>query len=290
MKKLIIPAVFIFLSGLLLSSCDKINPPYTEDNNLPVDTTECPIPDFPVKTQHNKVVLLEEYTGHYCPNCPTAATIAHNMVNKYPDSLIVIAVHSGYFAGQFPPEYTLNLTNTTGETLHDYFGINPNPAAIFNRKSINGSLIDEAYAAWESDFLSVVDTLPVLDMQIINNYNEAEKKVCIHIQTEYLVDLDRSLKLAVYITEDSITGNQKTNVSPYIIPNYVFMNVLRGAVNNTWGDDLSTTAITAGTKKISNYKLSLDPSWNDDQCYIVAFVYDAGSEEILMAAKEKVSP
>lgn len=294
MRKLVIPLILIG-TMLLLASCDQIDPPYIDGNgSLPVDTTECPIPSFPVDTHHVKVVLIEEYTGHTCVNCPSAAVIAHGIENTYNEKVILMAIHAGYFAqieGE-GPNYSLDLRNTCGTELHSYFGITNNPAAIFNRKYINGSRIFEASTAWEATFIDAQDTIPVLDMQIINTYTETENKVCIHVQTEYLVDLDKNLKIAVYVVEDSIVGYQKNNnavvgVTPEI-PDYVFMHVLRRSVNDTWGSDLSSGEIAAGTKKISSFKFILDSSWDHDNCHIIAVVYDADTDEILMSAEEKV--
>ena len=165
---------------------------------------------------------------------------------------------------------------------------------MFNRKKIGGSSIFTSPAAWESTFIAASDTVPVLDMQIINDFNETEQRVCIHVQTEYLADLDRHLKLAVYVTEDSIVGYQKNNNSSLgpvpDWPDYVFMHVLRGTVNGTWGEDLSTSLVTEGTKIISNYKLILNSNWEDNNCHIIAFVYDADTDQILMAAEKKLEP
>jgi hypothetical protein len=281
----------LLFASIVVGGCDEIDPPYMKVLPPPIDTTECPIPTFPADTHHVKVVLLEDYTGHNCVNCPTAAEIAHNIQATYGEEVVLMAVHAGFFAVPHSGNYTLDLRTAVGESLYAHFGITNNPAAMFNRKYIGGARIFEAYSGWETDFLQVQDTIPVLDMQIINDFTESESKVCIHIQTEYLTDMDRHLKLAVYVTEDSIIGYQDNNniaLGPNPIPDYVFMHVLRGAVNSTWGDDLSTTEITAGTKLISNFKLILDSGWDHDNCHIVAFVYDADTEEILQAAEEKV--
>jgi hypothetical protein len=84
---------------LVLGSCDEIDPPYMDGvQTPPIDTTECPIPTFPADTHHVKVVLLEDYTGHKCVNCPTAAEIAHNLQITYGEKIILMAIHAGFFA------------------------------------------------------------------------------------------------------------------------------------------------------------------------------------------------
>ncbi len=293
MKKFCIPFLIAGLA-IFIYSCDKINPPYTVGGDEPIDTTLCPVPDFPADTHHVKTVLIEEYTGHTCVNCPTAAVVAHDIKSNYGEQVVLMTIHAGFFAEVESGNYSLDLNSATGTELHSYIGITNNPAATFNRKYIGGSRIFESSGAWEATFIQAQDTVPVLDMQMIINYNEAANRACIHVQTEYLVGLDRNLKLAVYVTEDSIVGYQKNNNSGIgttpDIANYVFMDVLRTAVNGTWGTDLSTTAIAAGTKTVSSFKLTPNAAWNDDHCHIIAIVYDADTDEILQAVEEKMTP
>lgn len=292
MKYFRILLLILPLAGFF-TSCDKIEPPYIE-GTLPPDTTECPVPDFPADTHHVRTVLIEEYTGHKCVNCPTAAVTAHEILNTYGEKVVLMAIHAGYFAQTESGNYSLDLNSTAGTDLYNNYGITNNPAAMFNRKSISGVNIFEAYPTWEATFLDVQDTVPTIDIQMIINYNSSESKACIHVQTEYLVDVDRPLKLALYVTEDSIHGYQKNNNSGIgptpDIPNYVFMNVLRGSVNGTWGSDLNTGDVEADSNMVSSFKLILNANWVAKNCHIVAVVYDPSTDEIWQAAEEKIVP
>jgi len=294
MKKLIF-LLLIVITAVFFIQCDKIEPPYTEGDPIPpIDTTECPIPDFPADTHHVKTVLIEEYTGHTCVNCPTAAITAHDIVSTYGEKAVLMTIHAGYFAETESGNYSLDLNTTPGTALHTEFGIAGNPAATFNRKYVGGSRVFEAYTAWETTFVQVQDTVPVLDMQMITNFNSSTNKVCVHVQTEYLVDLSSPLKIAMYVTEDSIIGYQKNNNSligttPDIV-DYVFMDVLRGAINGAWGTDLSTTAVIAETKKVTSFSYTLNSGWVADHCHVIAVVYNADTYEILQVVEGEVTP
>jgi thiol-disulfide isomerase/thioredoxin len=285
------------IAGLIIISafisCDKIEPPYMETDTSIADTTECPVPNFPVITNHIKRILIEEYTGHYCVNCPTAAHALHSLQNTYGEKITVVAVHAGFFAEPEGGCYGLDLRCQTGEDLYSNFSITDNPAAMFNRKKIGGSSVFTSPAAWESVYLAA-DTTPVLDMQMINIYSEANNKVCIHIETEFLVQMASPLRISVFVTEDSIIGCQKNNnasVGPVPdITNYVFMHVLRGAVNGTWGSVLNADPISAGTKIISSFKLILNNTWVARNCHIVAFAYNPNTDEVLQSVQAKVTP
>jgi hypothetical protein len=53
----------------------------------------------------------------------------------------------------------------------------------------------------------------------------------------------------------------------------------------------SNTAILDGEQFIQGYSIQIDPSaWNINHLYIVAFVYDAATFEVIQAEETKVLP
>ena len=73
--------VYSSLFMLLFAACDKIESPYVVPGAD--DTAQCPAPEFPAVTSHIKRALLEDYTGHNCPNCPRAGVIARDLKAQY---------------------------------------------------------------------------------------------------------------------------------------------------------------------------------------------------------------
>jgi len=286
MKKLSIFIVIGFVF-IIYFSCNKIDPPYMKTT---VDTAGCPTPTFPVKTTHHKTVLIEEYTGHLCINCPAAAILINGFKQTYGDSLFVIAIHAGGFAEPQTPNYTLDLRCTVGNDLNTHFNIQANPAASFNRKSYSGDKISYTTSEWETKISQAFQVGKKIDMQmIVSGYNAITRKVCIAVQTQYLQTLSDTLKLCVYIIEDSLIGYQKNkDASPEDVPNYVFNHVLRESVNGTMGDLLSNTQIQQNTIKISKYATILNSNINPARCHFIAFIYNFKTEEILQCVEAKL--
>ena len=50
-------------------------------------------------------VLIEDYTGQTCPNCPTFTNQIHDLQDIYGNLLVPVAIHSDYM-GIMEPEYT----------------------------------------------------------------------------------------------------------------------------------------------------------------------------------------
>ena len=51
--------IIMLLAGVLVISCDKLDQPYAREKEIVLDTTK-------------RKVLLEDYTGLKCVNCPAA--------------------------------------------------------------------------------------------------------------------------------------------------------------------------------------------------------------------------
>ncbi len=284
-KSFIIYICFVFL----ISACDKIDGPFVENNNI-ADTTTCPVPDFPVDTIHEKIILLEKFTGHMCGNCPEAVQTADSLKQTYKDQLIIYSAHVGYFASIVEPNYTYDFRSEVATDISNYFGNDDAglPNGMINRKEFGGNLI-LPHTNWASAIQQIIDTLPDIDINIINEYNATDRKLCMHIQTIFLNNLNGTFNLAVYITEDSIVSYQKDyNSTPADIPDFVHNHALRDAINGTWGTTLTSGIIHADTSVIKSYAYNINNNWDVNQCSIVAFVYDYDTKEILQVAEKHI--
>lgn len=281
---------FLTLTVILFTACDKIAEPYLIATGT-IDTVACPAPIFPTITTHIKRVLLEDYTGHTCVNCPSAALSTHNLKGQYGDKLVVIAVHAGFFAKPSNTgNYTYDFRTPAGTDWDNYFGIGAigNPNGMVNRRKINNTYVI-APSGWSNAVAGMVAETPQIDIQIINEYSTDGRKLCTHVQTQFLQAIDKNLKLIVALTEDSIVAPQKNNdplvgITPEIL-DYVHMHAFRGTITSTWG----TSVADDGTSAVVNsYKYLFNATIKPKNCKVVAFVYDTETKEVLQAAEAKV--
>lgn len=47
-------------------------------------------------------IFIEDFTGHTCPNCPTAARMLDSLGDAYPTQIIGMGVHIDYYAEPCP--------------------------------------------------------------------------------------------------------------------------------------------------------------------------------------------
>lgn len=276
---------------LIIASCDIIDGPFVEDqNNNTVDTAKCPVPEFTSYVNPVKKVLLEDFTGHKCVNCPSAHEIASGLKDLYGDQLVVLAIHAGWFAETDNDKYSYDFNTDVGTELNTYFQTNDVfPVGMVNRLEVNSSYL-VSKDNWATAVDTIIDNAPTTYIQIINEYDSTEHILCTHVNTEFLSDLNGTYQLAVYLVEDSIVATQEgyVNSVPTDIEDYVHNHVLRDAINGTWGDTVATAAIASGYSKTLSYTYTVSESWNASHCSVIAFVYNVATKEILQAEQENI--
>ena len=274
MKKFSINILAILFVFGIFQSCDKIDAPYLvkkQGNN-------------PNPQEATRKVLLEEFTGHTCVNCPTASLVAHDLGSIYEDQLILISVHAGNYAEPQGGDFTCDFRTPTGNELNGYFGITYYPIALVNRQEYSGSTILTS-GNWEPAIEDILAQPADAVICLNKDFNEGTKELNLTINTEFLNDLSGTFNVCAYIVEDSVISPQKNNnenIGPTpVIFDYVHMHVLRGAINSTWGDAINEgLAITSGEVYENTCSTTLG-NWIAKNCHVIVFVINNESNEII---------
>ncbi|MDY0101742.1 MAG: Omp28 family outer membrane lipoprotein [Lentimicrobium sp.] len=283
----------LFIAFAFIVSCDKIEEPFVKQIGS-VDTAACPVPEFPAVTTVIKRVLLEDYTGHACVNCPRAAVIAHDLKQVYGEQLVLVAVHAGFFAQPASSgELTYDFRTETGTEWDETFGIGNvgNPNGMINRIGLpNNHVVSPT--GWGAAVVNALATAPLVDLQMINQYDPDERKLCTHIKTRFITDINKNLKLVVVLTESEIIKPQKNNdaeVGPTpVIEDYEHNHVLRAAINSTWGNSIAAEGTVNPESVVKSFKYILKDEFVPENCSVVAFVYDEATKEVLQAVEVPV--
>lgn len=218
-----------------------------------------------------RVVLLEDYTGQACKNCPNAHEIAAGLHEEYHDNLIVVAIHAGVQAFPAPT----GLKTPVGDEYADNAGIQSYPSGLINRR---GGVKD--YPLWEAAVYEEIQKETPLTLEVQSSLCDNGK---LSIDTEILALGDVAGKLQLWVLEDSIAGFQLLPEGGADV-NYVHNHVFRGVVNGTWGEDVS---LSLGEQKVIEHKdFELDATWKTENLSVVAFVYN--EDGVLQAAQCKI--
>lgn len=286
------------LVSLFLTRCDYVHPLKQAGAVGPVGTICTSISDSTTTRQ----VLVEDYTGHRCGNCPFAAYHLDTLMNAPNGNRIVpIAVHAGYFADTagagFVPLYTTNFNTTAGTIWDTQFNMSGqgNPSGMIDREGYPVSNW-QTYTAWDALISNTLSVPNAMNIKITNYYSCSSRIDSSIITANYLQAMDSIYMLSVVITEDSIINNQEIYVNhdpgnTQNIPNYQFDHLLRGSLNGAWGDTLSIGAQPINSNFTKTYKLDLNslPVLSDKHCSIVAFIYNAATYQVVQAIRARVT-
>lgn len=266
--------------GILITSCDKIEPPFRENQGGGNTETE------------TRKVLLEDYTGHTCVNCPAAAKAALELQNAYSGKMIIMAIHSGFFARPSAAPFNNDYRTPEGDAWDQFFAVSAvgNPNGLVNRINENGNYVVTP-GNWSSSIAAIIEDLADLKISVETTYNADNRNLAINVNGSFLNSLQGDYKLITCIVEDSIISAQKNNdpaagETP-VIAEYVHRHMLREVVNSIWGEEVVSNP-TASSTFDKNYTLMLDPKYKQQHVSVIAFVYDASSFEIIQVEEHHI--
>jgi len=269
-----------FLAACLFQACDKVSEPYATVKPSGGDTTK-------------RMVLIEDYTGHKCVNCPLAAIMADDLEQLYGGQVYVMAVHATYFATPDPSgKFTANYMTAAGNEWSSYFKIESAPSGLVNRTFFSGKNTFMSPKLWGGAVQAAVELPKAAIMTIKNSYSESTRTLTTSIDTKFLLQLDGTFNLVTCILEDSIISpqqNKDTLAGPVpIIEDYVFMNMLRGVINGNWGEQLTTSVdLTKVYNKLYTYQFP--ENWKAEHCWVLSFIYNDDGKEIYHVIKTKAT-
>ena len=220
-----------------------------------------------------RAILIEDFTGQKCINCPTGTEIINSIVETYgEENVIAVGIHSGPlgFAGN---SKTVGLMTDTGNeyyTRWDKENKMGQPWVIFNRKTSP----DSHYNNWAAMVGTIISEKANLSVKIANAYDAATRTLTTTVGADG-VNGTVNGKLQVWIVEDGVKALQ---MMPDGSANkeYVHNHVFRAAVNGTWGEDVT---VKEGETTTKQYSYVLPEAWDADKIAVVAFVYDGGGVE-----------
>ena len=203
-------------------------------------------PKFVTTEQTNRNVLIEEFTGRTCPNCPDGHVYANRIVANNPGRVWSVNVHAG---GYSPTNYP-NLNTTPSTTIMNGFGVTGYPTGVVNRSKYEVLNRGE----WESEAKKQMAQTAECNVagQVI--LNKVTRTATITVEVYYTGNSSEDKNyLTVMMLQDSILGSQSgANYNPaQVVGNqYCHMHILRDVITPTWGEEiLPTTAGTLITKQ-----------------------------------------
>ena len=263
----------LFLLAGVGAGCDNIS---EEDRYIKV---EKPVIDNP------RTLLIMEFTGNSCLNCPTGASIVEQIKEEEaPGRVISVGLHP--YGSHFTEPVATIHTETRKQDLRcdaatamfEYYNPSGFPAAIFNglKSSMSGSTGDWIQRASEALAVPTVITLSANC-----EYDEGSRNLNVDYEVEFLDDLNAKLNVTVWLVENKIMGTQ-TMPDGKLNFNYEHNHVLRASLNGNWGEDLGYS-FAAESKKEGSASITMQENWVAENCDVVVYVYRDDNKEVEQA-------
>lgn len=215
-----------------------------------------------------KTVLIKDFTGVLCVNCPAAADYAHNLQHQLDaDHIIIMGVHAGAMAqagGQFP-----NFMTDEGTQWYGNNDSNPLFSVDYVGLTEGHTLYVEQIDAPTREAIAEEQSFEVV---VTNDYDEDSRHLQVSVRAVALKDMAGDFYVTACLVEDNIVGWQK--IPGGINKEYVFHNVFRGTLNGADGAEFESISVEEGDDYYFQYEIDLNPDYNADECYALVYVYD----------------
>ena len=283
--------ILIFSTLLLIISCDIEEGPY--------------IADYDSYVNPEKKVLIEDYTGHLCPDCPEAGREIKAIQDIYGNQVIALAIHvSKTFARPYPesqaPKFQYDFRTQWGDNWDETFSISNLglPRGMVNRLSYpsNHQLGKDEWAGIVAQELK-----KEIDFKISITSNNSN----INVNTEVVNTLINKHNIFICLAENNIINWQKDGQEE--VENYEHNHILRSVIAD---ESISNSyELTSGQiiEKEYSYdinsleQVNIDYSnsielgngnsgdWNINNMTVIAFIYNTENKEIVQVEEANLN-
>lgn len=290
MKSLLTSISITLVVALIFSSCKEIGPNIDlggpgRDEAL-ADTAYVAAT---VEAPQTKKVLLEDFTGVRCKNCPLGAAQAASLLALYPDRLVVIGQHSQFLAQPYDgdPDLRTDEAQDIETMLAPVLG---KPSGAIDRRIFPGEsvILHASINKWANLTDQALNATTPVNLYIEKEWDATNRNLKVTVTAHYTQNETDDNRLSVFLLEDNVVAAQ-LQPDDEVDPDYVQKHVMRTMLTRFNGELLVGDKVP-GTVFVKGFLLEgVDAEYNADELEVVATVSrSAGSFQILQVANVKV--
>lgn len=221
----------------------------------------------------NRVVLLEEFTGKGCTQCPKGSREIENLLTLFPNNLIAVSIHAGPFANpaSYPQLGPNDLRSPQAQDLFDLLSpVLFYPTGAVNRTPVSGDM-QLTLNQWASAITSHLQTPPAVELSLEKNYDPVTRKLEVTVTGIAKENLNGNFHLSIMLTESGIVDPQDDIEAGGIVLDYVHRHVLRDMMTPATGASIFSTLNTGESFSYAS-SIELASGWVAENMEIVAFI------------------
>jgi thiol-disulfide isomerase/thioredoxin len=227
-----------------------------------------------ITPRHDTYVLIEDFTGTWCVNCPRVQYKIEQLLQQN-NRVYAVAIHDK--ANDHDPFHFDQVGELTTE--YDIYGY---PTPLINREEV-----------WDEETASVneyLNRIKPLGLKIENTFNGTTLDITVKVRFD--MDLQReNYKLVVFALENNLHADQANATNYYggqnPIPNMEHDHVLRHAFTSVLGDPIPSNECGFDNEYVWTYSGSM-PSVIDDvnNVEFMAFVVKGDEKPVVVNIKK----
>ena len=265
-------------------SCDEIPPDVTrpgggnQGGNMTINVDDQP-----------RQVLIEEFTGVRCINCPAGSAAIEGLLDSYGNQLVAISIHAGFFSKPYN-QSLYDFQTVDGDNILDYLGQPLGfPTAVVNRKLFTGEDdLQINQSAWAGAIAAELQEEPKVKIGVEHTWDGTSRTIDMTVTLfgQESISAASDPRISVMITESGVVDHQLTpQSSPDTDPEYVHKHILRDIITNFDGQPIADV-LTAGGQVTESFNFNLDTDWDAKNCEMIVLVHqNAGVKDVLQAVQ-----
>lgn len=213
---------------------------------------------FVDESPQKRNVVLEEYTGIRCGQCPSGHMIANSIKDAHPEDVFLINIHVTNLAE--PMGEGSDLRTDWGSNLFGQTGISGLPGGTINRHVFpNHTSMSVTRSNWPmlSEEILQMDAYANIAAKASINWETREAEIT--VQLYYTGDSPEEVNfLNVVMLQDYIRAYQSgasSNPEQVDGNQYMHMHALRDMITGQWGDSITSTSTGSFVEKTYNYSI-----------------------------------
>ncbi|MBN3034010.1 MAG: Omp28-related outer membrane protein [Bacteroidales bacterium] len=226
----------------------------------------------------DKNVILEEFTGVKCPNCPQGHQIAQQIIQNNPGRVWVIGFHpyNSSYTQPYPNDPDFRRHHPDSLYMTPYCGTTRfMPSAFINRKIYGGERL-QSRTVWASYTTQHLGEPSPVNVGLATDYDSITKQLAITVEIYYTATMSDPNTLNLALTESGLIAQQSGGST-----NYVHNHVFRETFTAQWGDPITeSTAQGSFIEKFFTYD-NTSMEYNMEECEVIAYIVNAASEEVM---------
>lgn len=229
--------------------------------------------ESPIATPEAKNVVIEEFTGVRCPNCPQGHQIIASIKAAHPDNVVSMSLHPSNSLGYPYTFSTENFITAEAQNLYEYLGLlGLEPCAAIDRHLFSGEsnvLLDKS--KWTGYVNQQLATTTPVNIVLNKSYDTATRELTVIAEVHYTQTITNDNKLTIALVESGMVSAQLNG--SVIDTFYTHNDIQRAFITDTKGDAITSTT-EAGRVVRRVYKKTLDALWKPENMKIIAYVHE----------------